>query len=134
MALIVVADDEYLLASMLADILEDEGHEVVTAPHGKAALEIIRERRPALLITDFMMPLMTGLELAENVRADQAIAEIPIILVSGAQASIAREHGELFTAVLDKPYINSALIDIVSQALSGAKNWITYQNKRPAPP
>lgn len=118
MALIVVADDEYLLASMLADILEDEGHEVVTASHGKAALEVIRERRPALLITDFMMPLMTGLELAQAIRADQDIAAIPIILVSGAQAAIAREHSELFTEILDKPYRNTALIDIVERIVS----------------
>lgn len=114
MALIVVADDEYFLAALLADILEDEGHEVVTAPHGKAALEAIRERRPALLITDFMMPLMTGLELAWCIRADDKIADIPIILVSGAQASIAREHSELFTAILDKPYQTQVVLDLVA--------------------
>ena len=118
MALIVVADDEHLLAFMLADILEDEGHEVATAAHGQDALEQIRTRRPALLITDFMMPVMTGLELAQAIRADQEIADLPIILVSGAQGAIGRQHGELFTVVLDKPYRNEVLLEAVNRILA----------------
>jgi CheY-like chemotaxis protein len=106
-----------IFASMLADILEDEGHEVATAPHGKAALESIRERRPALLITDFMMLLMTGLELARTIRADQEISNLPIILVSGAQASIARGHGDLFFSILDKPYKHETILDLVTRAI-----------------
>ena len=117
MALIVVADDEYLLAMMLADILEDEGHEVMIAHHGLNALERIRERRPALVITDFMMPVMTGLELAQAVRSDQEIKDIPIILVSGAQGGIAREFPELFEAVLDKPYRNQDILDLVNRVV-----------------
>jgi CheY-like chemotaxis protein len=117
MALIVVADDEYLLATMLADILEDEGHEVVTASHGLIALEKIRARKPALVITDFMMPVMTGLELAQAIRADQDLAELPIILVSGAQGAIGRQHGNLFSHVLDKPYKNEAMLAAVESIL-----------------
>jgi CheY-like chemotaxis protein len=118
MALIVVVDDEYLLATMLADILEDEGHEVVVASHGQDALERIRARRPALLITDFMMPVMTGLELAQAIMADQEIAGIPIVLVTGAQGAIGRQHGEFFTEVIDKPYDNDALLAMVERILS----------------
>ena len=122
MALIVVADDEYLLAVMLADILENEGHEVVIASHGLDALERIRARRPVLVITDFMMPLMTGLELARAIKADQEIADLPIILTSGAQGAIGRQHGELFAAVLDKPYKNEVLLAIVNGILADASD------------
>ena len=118
MALIVVVDDEYLLGALLADLLEDEGHEVVTAFHGQDALERIRARRPALLITDFMMPVMTGLELAEVIHADQEIADLPIILITGAQGAIARQHGDLFAEILDKPYSNDRLIEAVTRILS----------------
>lgn len=117
MALILVVDDEYLLATLLGDILEDEGHEVVLAANGRAALERVRERRPALIITDFMMPVMTGLELAQALLADAEIEGIPVILVSGAQGSLAREYPELFHAVLDKPYDNAVLINEVGKAL-----------------
>jgi CheY-like chemotaxis protein len=118
MALIVVADDEFMLATLLADILEDEGHEVEIASHGIEALEQIHVRRPALLITDFMMPLMTGLELAQAIRADEDLSDLPIILVSGAQAAIARQFNSLFSAVMDKPYERVALVEAVERALS----------------
>lgn len=122
MALIVVADDEYLIAAILADILGDEGHEVVMASHGQEALERIRARRPALIITDFMMPLMTGLELAQAIKADQEISDLPIILMSGAQGAIGRQHKELFAAVVDKPYRNEALLAIVNRILADASD------------
>jgi CheY-like chemotaxis protein len=117
MALIVVVDDEFLLASLLANLLADEGHEVVTAAHGRAALQLIRDRKPALVITDFMMPLMTGLELAQALRADADLADLPIILVSGAQGTIGRQQECLFAAVLDKPYEHSLMLEMVTALL-----------------
>lgn len=117
MSLIVIADDEFLLASMLAEILSDEGYDVVVASHGQDALALIRERKPDLLITDFMMPVMTGLELARAIRADAALAELAIILVSGAQGGIARQHDDLFFGVLDKPYRNTEMLQLVERAL-----------------
>ncbi|MHB1304667.1 MAG: response regulator [Acidiphilium sp.] len=120
MALIVVVDDEFLIANLLAEVLRDEGHEVVTASHGRAALQLIRDRRPALVITDFMMPLMTGLELAQAISTDVEIADVPIILISGAQGSIGRQHGNLFAAVFDKPYDHQELVDAVSGIIGAA--------------
>ncbi|OWT77021.1 MULTISPECIES: response regulator [unclassified Achromobacter] len=118
MALILVADDEILLAEVLRDILGDAGHEVVVAQHGKRALEMIRERRPALVISDFMMPIMTGLELAEAVKADAELADLPIVLVTGAQGHIARDHGDLFIDVLDKPYDLNRLIELIDSVVT----------------
>lgn len=114
MALIVVADDEVLLTEMIAAVLEDAGYEVLVAAHGKEALELIKESKPKLLITDFMMPIMTGLELAESIRADKELAELPIVLITGAQGAIARQHPRLFTQVLDKPYNVKRLLDLVA--------------------
>lgn len=117
MALILVADDEILLAEMLADLLEDAGHEVLTVPHGKAALEIMQNRRPDLVITDFMMPLMTGLELAEAIRSDGDMQELPVILVTGAQGLLARQSPNLFSLVVDKPYDPRMLLAEVDRLL-----------------
>ncbi len=117
MPLIVIAEDEFLIADVLAMMLEDAGYEVVAAPHGRAALALVRDLRPALVVTDFMMPLMTGLELAEAMRADPDLCDIPIILVSGAQGSIGRARPEMFDAVLDKPYRRETLIDTVNRLL-----------------
>ncbi|MDE1896538.1 MAG: response regulator [Rhodospirillales bacterium] len=122
MALIVVVDDEFLLADYLASLLIDEGHEVVTAAHGRAGLQLIRERKPALLITDFMMPLMTGLELAQAIAADAELADIPIILVTGGQGLIARDHGDLFDEIFDKPYDQSLMIEAVKRLTAIPRN------------
>ena len=119
MALIVIAEDEFLIADVLTIMLEDAGHEVKAAPHGQAALSLVKEKRPDLVITDFMMPLMTGLELAQALRADEGLSDIPIILVSGAQATIGRSHPDMFDAVLDKPYDEKGLLKAVEGALAG---------------
>lgn len=113
MALIVVADDEFLLTEMLSAYLQDAGYEVLTASNGRVALELVKEHRPKLLITDFMMPLMTGLDLANAIRADDDIADLPILLVTGAQGTVARRHAELFQHILDKPYNIQQLLMIV---------------------
>ena len=117
MAIIVIAEDEFLLADMLTSLLEDAGHEVRSAPHGAGALKLVRTHKPDLVITDFMMPLMTGLELAEAIRADEALLNIPILLVSGAQGDIGRAAPEMFNAVLDKPYTQAMLYGAVNQLL-----------------
>ncbi len=106
MTAIVVVDDEFLLVDVLSFALEDEGYEVTRAYHGKMALDSIKllQLRPALVISDFMMPLMTGLELARVLKSDPELESIPFILVSGAQGPQARDHDNLFTAVFEKPY------------------------------
>lgn len=120
MALILIAEDEYLLAVMLAGFLEDAGHEVRMAPHGAAALMLLEERRPDLLISDYMMPLMNGVELAEAVRKHAFLGSMPILLVSGAQGHLARSRPDLFTAVLDKPYAAKELLEVVQRLLAEA--------------
>lgn len=117
MAPILLVDDESLLLMLLTDILEDEGYEVETASNGDAALAFVRQFRPSLIITDFMMPVMTGLDLAEAVRAEANVSHVPIILVSGAQADIGRSHPHLFQAVIDKPYENAILLAEVRRLL-----------------
>ncbi|WP_256345401.1 PleD family two-component system response regulator, partial [Pseudomonas sp. F1002] len=68
MTTILVVDDEYLIADILGYALEDEGYMVVKASNGQKALEVLERERPALIITDFMMPVMDGQEFAEAVR------------------------------------------------------------------
>jgi CheY-like chemotaxis protein len=111
---IVVAEDEFLIADMLVVSLEDAGYEVRSAANGAYALDLIREERPDLLITDFMMPIMTGLELAEVIKADADLQDLPIVLVSGAQGSIARGRADLFGHVFDKPYLIDQILALAA--------------------
>src|SRR5690606_26999513 len=109
---------EMLLTEMLTAALEDVGSEVLVASQGKEALELIRERKPDLLVTDFMMPVITRLELAEAIRSDAQSADPPLVLVTGAQGAVARRHSNLFTHVLDKPYNLHTLLEIVASTVA----------------
>jgi CheY-like chemotaxis protein len=112
--MILVVDDEHLLSFSLMMLLEDAGYEVDVAENGALALAAMRLRLPDLVITDFVMPVMTGLELAESIRADETLGHLPLILVSGEQAGIGRGRPDLFQAVFDKPYIGGHLLEAVA--------------------
>ena len=61
--LVLIVEDEGTIAGVLSALAEDLGYVTMTAPHGVAALEMARARWPALVLTDYMMPLMTGSRL-----------------------------------------------------------------------
>ena len=118
MSTILVVDDEYLIADILSFALEDEGFMVVTASNGRKGLEILDRERPALIITDFMMPVMDGLEFATAVRALPSTSQLQIILMSGAQAHIGMQRSDLFDAVLAKPFDIDLIIAEVKKLLA----------------
>ncbi|MNI06022.1 Sporulation initiation phosphotransferase F [compost metagenome] len=110
MTTVLIVDDEYLIADILSFALEDEGFLTVTAGSALKALDILDRERPDLIITDFMMPGMTGLEFAESIKAKDQFSKIPIMLMSGAQAHLANERGDLFVSVFAKPFTIDAVI------------------------
>jgi len=118
MKTVLIVDDEYLIASILSLALEDEGFLTVKATSARHALEIIDREQPDLIITDFMMPGMTGLELAQQVRARPFYAATPILLMSGAQAHLAAEHPDLFEDVFDKPFEITTIIGRIKELLN----------------
>lgn len=118
MTTILVVDDEYVIADILGFALEDEGFMVVKASNGRKGLEVLERERPALIITDFMMPVMDGLEFAKAVRAHPSVNHLPIILISGAQAHIGMQRSELFNAVLEKPFDIDSILSTVRDLLA----------------
>ncbi|MFH0020283.1 response regulator [Pseudomonas fluorescens] len=118
MTTILVVDDEYLIADILGFALEDEGFMTVTASNGKKALDVLERERPALVITDFMMPVMDGLEFAEAVRAQPSVKRLPIILMSGAQAHIGMQRSDLFDVVVAKPFDIAEIVAQVKKLLA----------------
>ncbi|MET0950316.1 MAG: response regulator [Pseudomonas sp.] len=118
MTTILVVDDEYLIADILGYALEDEGFMVVKASNGQKGLEVLERERPALIITDFMMPVMDGLEFAKAVRDLPSVNTLPIILISGAQAHLGMERSDLFDAVLEKPFNIDSILTTVRRLLA----------------
>lgn len=113
---ILIVDDEYLIADILGFALEDEGYLVEKASNGSKALEALKEKRVQLVITDYMMPLLNGEELVRAMREDPTLSELPVILMSGAQAS--QGCPALFAAIFDKPFDMDEMIAKVRQLLS----------------
>lgn len=118
MATILIVDDEKPLREFLATAFEQDGHHVLEAWHGRHALNVIagQLRRPDLVVSDVMMPLMGGLELCEALRADPATADMPIVLMSAARIDNTRDIRA--DAIIGKPFDLDALDVLVRKLLS----------------
>ena len=79
---ILIAEDSPTQAQRLRHILEQQGFAVVAATNGRQAIAAAQKRKPALIISDIIMPEMDGYELCSRVKADPGLADIPVILVT----------------------------------------------------
>lgn len=112
---IVIVDDEPAILELIGDILQDEGFTVLKASSGTAALQIVRKWPVALVLTDLMMPNLTGLELARRLRSDPATAAIPLILMSAAMPP---GRDDMFAATVHKPFPLEVVVRAVRGCLS----------------
>src|SRR3954454_8258669 len=79
---ILLAEDEDFIADVVAILLEDEGYRVLSAKNGAEALAVAEGARPDLVLSDVMMPYLSGLELAHQLRDREYVYGPPIILCS----------------------------------------------------
>src|SRR4051812_10103095 len=114
---ILIVDDEFGLAEMLREMLRDSGFEVTLAINGRLALEILEERKVDLVLTDMMMPVMDGAELAAAMRRDVRNCETPIIMMTSLPTARPRAEG-LFDAVLRKPFTPDLLLETIRGCLA----------------
>ena len=82
MARIVVADDEQAIRDLVEFKLRRMGHDVTSVGDGQAALAAVRESAPDLIVLDWTMPLMTGLEVCAAMRADDGFNDTAIIMLT----------------------------------------------------
>ena len=79
---VVVAEDDEGQAELIRRYLDREGHTVTVVHDGRAALEAVRAHRPDLLVLDVMMPRVDGLDVCRIVRAEGALAELPVLILT----------------------------------------------------
>ena len=84
-ARMLVVDDSPTICAVLGKMLRAEGYEVLTATDGGAAIELVREEKPALIFLDVVMPGMNGFRVLKKLRQDPLTAAIPIVMISGNQ-------------------------------------------------
>lgn len=119
MASVLVVDDEFGVAEVLQAILEDEGHRVATAIHGRAAIERMAEERPDLVLSDFMMPVMDGAALLDAMKRDPRFAEIPVALMSSLPESSVAEKCDGYASFMRKPFRVTDVLDLLDVLTAG---------------
>ncbi|AVP56997.1 hybrid sensor histidine kinase/response regulator [Pulveribacter suum] len=115
--LVLVVDDSITVRRVTQRLLAREGYRVALAADGLQALERLQEERPAVVLSDIEMPRMDGFDLARNIRADEALRELPIIMITSRIAQKHREHAmELgVNHYLGKPYSDEELLGLVQR-------------------
>jgi CheY-like chemotaxis protein len=125
-AVVLVAEDEHLLAMLLGDLLEDEGFEVILAADGVEALERIGARRVDVLLTDLDMPRLGGWELIRQLRTDRPC--LPVVVMTGrlppdsvcAGAVGGEAPSQAPFALLIKPFAPDHLIGTLRRVLAAS--------------
>jgi CheY-like chemotaxis protein len=123
-ASILIVDDEFGLAEMLREMLRESGFDVTLAINGRLALEILHEGKVDLVLTDMMMPVMDGAELAAAMRSDDRHRKTPIIMMTSLPTALP-QRDRLFDAVLRKPFTPDLLLETIGTCLAKADQTAT---------
>ncbi len=118
--LILVADDESHILHVVSLKLQNAGYRVVTARDGREALELAQHERPDLLITDYHMPELSGLELCRRLKEEPATSDIPAIMLTARGYSLEPQDTEKsgILCMLSKPFSPRQLLATVNEVLS----------------
>jgi DNA-binding response OmpR family regulator len=117
---VVCVEDEPEMIDLIRLILGRKGFEVVGAHGGRVALDVIKEHKPAIVLLDLMMPDMDGWEVYQQLKADNAVKDTPVIVVTAKAQSIDKVLGLHIAKVDDyisKPFSPQELLDSVEQVL-----------------
>ncbi|WP_164018790.1 ATP-binding protein [Pyxidicoccus trucidator] len=116
MSLVLVADDEPAVLEVLSQVVEDLGHDVLRARDGEEALGLAKARLPQLVVTDHMMPRLSGVELCRRMKQESRLKDVPIILLSAVLPQGAPEA----YAFLHKPFEITDFESVIRQSLASA--------------
>jgi DNA-binding response OmpR family regulator len=110
---ILVIDDQPGIRVLLTDVLENEGYKVTTASDGKEALKKIYEHTYHLMMVDYKLPVINGVEILQQLNQDKV--EIPVIVMSGLADEIKNELSDyqLVKKVVAKPFDIHQLLGII---------------------
>lgn len=117
---VLVVDDALSVRRSMEQLLEDAGYEVVSANDGFLALDALRAKPPAIVLTDLEMPNLNGLDLTRRIREIPTYADLPVIMItsraSDKHRDLAQDAGvDLY---LTKPYTDAALLEHVRRLTS----------------
>ena len=119
---ILIADDEPNILISLEYLMKRAGYEVHVARDGQEALDALRRERPRLILLDVMMPKKSGFEVCQELRADEAIKDTLVLMLTakGRETDVAKGMGVGANAYVTKPFSTRELVQKVSELLEGA--------------
>jgi CheY-like chemotaxis protein len=115
----LVVDDEFHIVQVVAIKLKNNGFEVLTADNGAAAYALAVQHKPDIIVTDYQMPGLTGLELIEKLRADEQTSAIPVIMLTARGFAIEDQQKQALqiAACLSKPFSPREVLQTVEEVL-----------------
>jgi CheY-like chemotaxis protein len=113
---ILVIDDEISIVEMLSAFLQEEGWQVTTASNGQEGLERLASVRPAVVVSDVMMPMLDGWELCRRMQADPRYRSIPVVLMSAVRTA-PHLAGCNYAALLRKPFELEEMLQTITRLL-----------------
>ena len=115
--LVLVVDDSLTVRRITRRLLEREGLRVALAKDGMEALELLAGERPAVVLSDIEMPRMDGFDFVRNIRADEHLRDLPVIMITSRIAEKHREHARELGVnhYLGKPYSEEELLGLIKE-------------------
>lgn len=115
----LIVEDEFAIAELLAMALTDSGYRVVLAANGRQALERLSEEPPPdLVISDFMMPVLDGAGFIQAMREIEPQCDIPCIIMSSIPEDAVRARINGYAGFIRKPFRIAALVRLVTIVLA----------------
>jgi len=109
---ILVIEDNALLADLIAEVLQEEGYHVAVASDGQDGLQKLPQVKPDLVITDLMMPRVSGEEFCKTIQSNPRFSSIPVLLMTAREEHMLRLKCK-YDAFLAKPFDLYHLLGLV---------------------
>ena len=116
---VMVVDDEIHIIHVVAIKLRKNGYEVISADNGAKAFELACREKPDIIVTDFQMPVMTGLELVTKLRQHEETKDVPVIMLTARSFAIPKKQQEdlRISGCLSKPFSPKELLGNIEDIL-----------------
>lgn len=115
---ILVVDDDQTIVEVLESILDEEGYAVLHSYSGIEAIQIAKQRKPHLILLDLMLPDLHGKVVAQELRDEQAVRQIPILVISAARDAKDIAKTMDVQGCIEKPFQLDNLLSMVAQLVS----------------
>ena len=119
---VLIADDEPNIVVSLEYLLKRAGYTVLVARDGQQAIDMVRRERPALVLLDVMMPKKSGHEVCAELRADESLRDVRVLMLSakGRDTDVDKGLGVGADAYMTKPFSTKELAAKVAEMLGAA--------------